>query len=190
MTSKRGSTSYDTGSTTYPSYLENTSLSRPGTGRPSTNRPKTRAKTATSTTGGSRDQQLICAISESRGTSPTVGLAFVNISTMEALLCQIVDSQTYARVLHKLHVFEPTEILIPNTAAGPTKSKLVQVLQATLEISAQINPISRKYWDETLGVEYIEQLAFQQNVEAIKVSIEGNFFATCCLAAVGVPVSF
>ena len=104
---------------------------------------------------------------------------------MEALLCQIVDSQTYARTLHKLHVFEPTEILIPNTAAVPNKSKLLQVLQATLEIDAPINPISRKYWDESVGVEYIQQLAFRQNVEAIKVSIAGNYFATCCLAAVG-----
>ncbi|KAI4126757.1 MAG: hypothetical protein LQ347_004842 [Umbilicaria vellea] len=44
--------------------------------------------------------------------------------------------------------------------------------------------MDRRYWSETTGVEYIQQLAFKQDVEAIKVSIGGNYFATCCIAAV------
>ena len=152
---------------------------------PDTMRSRTRAKTAISTLGGSGDQQIICAITESRGISPTVGLAFVNLSTTEAVLCQIADNQTYVRTLHKLHILEPSEIFIPNTAAGPTKSKLVQVLETNLDFEAPLTPLSRRYWDETSGNEYIEQLAFVEDVEAIKVSIGGNYFATCCLAAAG-----
>ena len=184
----RVSTSYSTTSTSYPSYPERiTSTTRPdtslsSTGRTSSGRPKTRARTAASTLGGSGEQQIICAISESRGISPTVGLAFVNLSTTEAVLCQICDSQTYVRTLHKLHFFEPTEILFMSTAANP-KSKLYSIVETNVPQSP-ITVIDRKYWSETTGVDYIQQLAFKQDVEAIKVSIGGNYFATCCIAAV------
>lgn len=172
-------------STAYSSNVQQTTTTtRPRTVRLSTGRPRTRTKTALSTIGGSGDQQIICAITESRGVSPTVGLAFINLSTMEAVLCQIVDSQTYARTLHKLRVLEPSEILVPDTALAPTKSKLLQVLEANLDVDAPIQPIHRKYFSETSGLEYVQRLAFKEDVEAIKVSVDGNFFATCCLAAV------
>lgn len=47
-------------------------------------------------------QDIICAVGESRGISPTVGLAFVNVSTSEAVLYQICDSQTYLKLSIKL----------------------------------------------------------------------------------------
>ncbi|KAI4146782.1 MAG: hypothetical protein LQ340_005811 [Diploschistes diacapsis] len=149
----------------------------------SISRPKTRARTTISTLGGSGDQQIVCAIAESRGISPTVGLAFVNLSTTEAVLCQIADNQTYVRTLHKLHVLEPTDILLPNSATSPVKSKLFQVLETNLDFDAPLTSITRRYWDETAGSQYIERMAFKEDVEAIKVSVGGNYFATCCLSA-------
>lgn len=180
------SSSKSSRTTTSSDYLEDTTTtSRPATGRASTRGGKgTRTGTSTGATG---DQQIICALTESRGISPTVGLAFVNISTTDAVLCQIVDNQTYSKTLHKLHVFEPTEILIPITSVTPTKSKFLQVLEANYGVDIPITPIGRNYWDETAGMEYIGHLAFKEDVEAIKVSIGGNFFATCCLAAVCDP---
>ena len=180
--SGRGSTSYSTTST---SYLENTRTSRPDTSRTSDGKLRSRPKTAASTIGGNREQQIICAISESRGISPIVGLAFVNFTTTEAVLCQISDNQTYMRTIHKLFVYQPTEILFMNTAAQP-KSKLYATVEANLPIlpHTRIVVIDRKYWSETAGLEYIQQLAFKQDVEAIKVSVGGNFYATCCIAAV------
>jgi DNA mismatch repair protein MSH4 len=150
--------------------------------RPPTSR-RTRAAAST-TTGPLRDQQIICALTESRGISPTVGLAFVNISTAEAVLCQIADNQTYVKTLHKLTVFDPSEILFASFAGGVQKSKLLQVLEGNLTGAAPVRAIHRKYWDETTGVTYVQNLAFIEDVEAIKVSIGGNFYATCCFAAV------
>lgn len=140
-----------------------------------------RPKTAASTIGG--DQQIICAISESRGLSPIVGLAFVNLSTTEAVLCQISDDQTYVKTTHKLACLQPTEILVMNTAAQP-KSKLYSVIEGNIP-NIRINPIDRKYWAETTGVDYIQQLALKQDLEALKVAVEGNYYAICCIAAVG-----
>ena len=178
--SVRGSPSYSSRPTSYPAK-DRSSGTTPmlDTGRTSTGRPKTRSRTAAPTAYG--DQRVICAISESRGISPIVGLSFVNIDSTEATLCQISDNQTFVRTIQKLAVYKPTEILFMATATQP-KSKLYLIIETNLPY--QLTVIDRKYWSETAGVEYIQQLALKQDVEAIKVSVGGNFYATCCFAAV------
>ncbi|KAI9764820.1 MAG: MutS protein msh4 [Candelina submexicana] len=182
------SLSYSSGTTSYPSFpgkTTTTTTSRLGTGRTSTARPRTagRPRTTASALSGSNQQQIICAVSESRGVSPTVGLAFVNLSTAEAVLCQICDNQHYARLVHKLLVFDPSQILIMSTAASP-KSKMYSIVEENLT-GIPITLLDRKYWAETTGIEYITQLAPKEDVEALKVAVGGNYFATCCIAAVG-----
>ncbi|KAF2645474.1 DNA mismatch repair protein MutS [Massarina eburnea CBS 473.64] len=189
----RAPTSYSTSgpsSSSYPSYTygyqENTTTtSRPvtrGTGavRPSTARPRTGA----STVARVERQEVICAVAESRGISPTVGLAFFNLDTAEVVLCQICDSQTYVKTLHKLQVCGPTEILVMNTAASP-QSKLYSIIRESAEeIGSRLQIVDRKYWSENAGMDYIQDLAFTDDVEAIKLSVTGSFYAVCCMAAV------
>jgi DNA mismatch repair protein MSH4 len=184
MAASRPSTAFSSMSASYPTGY--TGSGPPQTRRSSTARPSTgRRSRAASTIGGGESQQIICAISEGRGISPTVGLAFVNISTGEAVLSQICDNQFYARTLNKLQVFEPTEILVVSTTGPPNpKSKMFQVMEENI-IGARIITVDRKHWSETVGLEYIQELAFAEDVEAIKVAIGGNYFATCCFAAVG-----
>ena len=166
--------------TSYPRDGLSTTASRPRIGRrPSGRSRTTRATTAATSVAG---QDIICAISESRGISPTVGLAFVNLSTSEAVLCQICDSQTYAGTIHKLAVFDPTEILFMNTAKEP-QSKLYSIVEENLP-DLRITTIDRRYWSEKTGHEYVQQLAFQDEIESINVFLGGNYFAACCLAAV------
>lgn len=180
------SASYQNGYTTSTSHAP--AGKRLGTSRPSTARSgsgrRSRAGSTRSTIGGGESQQIICAISEARGVSPTVGLAFVNISTGEAVLSQICDNQFYARTLNKLQVFEPTEILIVAPSGPPNpKSKMYSIVEENI-IGARVVTVDRRYWSEATGLEYIQQLAFLEDVEAIKVAIGGNFYATCCFAAV------
>jgi DNA mismatch repair protein MSH4 len=181
MTDRSGSQS--TG--TYLTY-DQTTGSRPVTGRQSHGRSRGR-RPGTTLTSNFDDQDIICAISESRGISPTVGLAFVNLSTSEAVLCQICDSQTYVRTCHKLKVFNPSDILYMSTV---TDTKLISILRENLEADRNgivMQPIDRRYWSETSGHEYVRQLAFPDDLESLKVSMGGNYFAVCCFAAVGVP---
>ncbi|CAN9368389.1 unnamed protein product [Alternaria alternata] len=181
----RSSTSQSTSASTsygYGDYITITT-SRPGTrrntGRPSTARPRTGA----STIARVEAQNVVCAIAESRGISPTVGLAFVNLDTAEAVLCQICDSQTFVRTVHKLKVYGPSEILIVSTAASP-RSKLFSIIEENLEdIGSKLTLLDRRYWAESTGYEYIQSLAFKEDVEAIKVSVTGNYYAVCCMAA-------
>lgn len=82
-------------------------------------------------------------------------------------------------------VFSPSVILIVDTAANP-KSKLFSIIEENLEdLNSNIVLLNRRYWAETTGLEYIQQLAFVEDVETIKISIGGNYFAVCCFAAVG-----
>lgn len=191
---QRTSTSYTTGSTkqstSYPSdsysYPYNTTTtSRPRTGNQSAGRPSTtRPRTGTSTIAGIDAQRIICAVTESRGVAPTVGVAFVNLDTAESVLCQISDSQTYVRTVHKLSIYAPSVILINNPAANP-ESKLLSIIKENLaDLDSDLEFVDRRYFAETTGLEYIEQLAFRDDVEAIKVAIGGNYFAVCCFAAV------
>lgn len=182
--STSASTSYG-----YAGY-DTTTASRPGTrrntGRPSTARPRTGA----STIARVENQHVVCAVAESRGISPTVGLAFVNLDTAEAVLCQICDSQTFVRTVHKLRVYGPSEILIVSTAASP-KSKLFSIIEENLEdIGSKLTLLDRRYWAESTGYEYIQTLAFKEDVEAIQISVAGNYYAVCCIAAVSSSVYF
>ena len=142
----------------------------------------TRPRTAVSTIGV-ESQQVICAVSESRGIAPTVGLAFVNLDTGEAVLSQIPDSQSYVRTLHKLAVFSPSKILILDTAAK-TMSKLFCLIEENLDdLNSNLILLDRRYWAETTGIEFIEQFGFIQDVDSIKMSVHGNYFSVCCFAA-------
>ncbi|KAJ9604986.1 MutS protein msh4 [Cladophialophora chaetospira] len=156
--------------------------------RPTTtgSRPHTGSRSLPRTAGtstGYSENEIICAISESRGISPTIGLSFVNVSTSEAVLCQFTDTQTYARTCHKIKVFDPSEILYMSTAED---SKLISIVKENLEVERAdiaMTSIDRKYWSELSGHEYVQYLAFPDDLESLKLSIAGNYFATCCFSA-------
>ena len=147
--------------------------SRISSRHPPTGQPPT---TATSVAG----QDIVCAISESRGISSTVGLAFVNLATAEVVLCQICDSQTYVKTVTKIGVFEPSEILFMNTAKGST---LCYIVQENLP-DPIFTFLDRKYWSDRAGHEYLDRLAFPEELDSLKVTLGGNYFAACSLAAV------
>ncbi|OQD83666.1 hypothetical protein PENANT_c015G03330 [Penicillium antarcticum] len=147
--------------------------SRAGSRFPRTGRPTTTATSVAS-------QDLICAVSESRGVSSTIGLAFVNLATAEAVLCQICDSQTYVNTIIKIGVFEPSEILFMNTAK---ESKFRYIIQENLP-DPMFTFLDRRCWSEKTGHEYMDRLAFSEEVDSLKVTLGGNYFAACCFAAV------
>ena len=60
----------------------------------------------------------------------------------DCVLSEICDSQTYVRTVQKLHVFEPTEILISTTAITPCKSKLVCIIEENI-IGAKLIQVSK-----------------------------------------------
>ncbi|PUU80668.1 DNA mismatch repair protein MutS [Tuber borchii] len=155
-----------------------------GTSRPptSTCRPRTsRPRTATSAAGGGA-QQVVCAVTESRGVSAIIGLCFVNTTTGECVLSEICDTQTYVRTMQKLAVFDPTEILVSPAAASPPKSTLLSIIEDYVP-GAMITEVPRRYFNERSGHDYIQQLAFPDEVASIRVAVSGKFYAISAAAA-------
>ncbi|KAG6354285.1 hypothetical protein INS49_004890 [Diaporthe citri] len=94
-------------------------------------------------------------------------------------------SQRVKRFSAKFAIINPTRILIVSTACQPNqKSSLCATIEEELP-GVPIVALDRRYWSETAGLEFIQALAFKEDVEAIKVAIEGNFYATCSFSAVG-----
>lgn len=150
----------------------------PLTTRASSRHHATARPTTTATSVAAQD--IVCAVSESRGVSSTVGLAFVNLATAEVVLCQICDSQTYVKTVAKIGVFEPSEILFMNTSK---ESKLRYIIQENLP-DPIFTFLERRCWPEKAGVEYLDRLAFPDEVDSLKVTLGRNYFAACCFAAV------
>ncbi|KAI3322005.1 muts domain V-domain-containing protein [Xylariaceae sp. AK1471] len=180
----RPPTSVSQSSYSYSASRSVTSSSRPSRQRRQTSTTSGRKSRANSSIWGSDSHVVICAVTEARSVSPSVGLAFVNITTNEAILSQICDTQFYVKTIHKIQMYEPSTILMVNTALPPNpKSHLLSIIEAELP-DTTIEGLNRKYWSEQVGLEFIQSLAFRDDLEAIKVAIGGNFYATCSFAAV------
>ncbi|KAI1356344.1 DNA mismatch repair protein Msh4 [Xylaria sp. FL0043] len=165
------------------SYSYSATRSITSSSRPSGLRRQNSTASGRKSIWGSDSHVVICAVTEARGVSPSVGLSFINITTNEAVLSQICDTQFYVRTIHKLQMYEPSTILMVNTALPPNpKSSLFSIIEAELPFTT-IEPLDRKYWSENVGLEFIQSLAFRDDLEAIKVAIGGNFYATCSFAA-------
>ncbi|KAK9377113.1 muts domain V-domain-containing protein [Lipomyces chichibuensis] len=181
------------GGTTSVSYLATESrtssssgsrISRPPTRVPSRSMTTSKATTRPYSAMSNRQAgHTVCAVTEGRGVAATVGLCFVSVDTGECVLCEIVDSQTYIRTIHKLTVYDPIEILIANSTMQPIKSKLCSIIEDNLP-GAKLIPIARKYFNESIGQDYISQLSLPKDLESIRVLIASKFFPVCALAAV------
>ncbi|KAM0563139.1 hypothetical protein ACHAPJ_000853 [Fusarium lateritium] len=164
------------------------SISRPSTvcpgSRPGTSSGrKSRNTTASSILGLSETQSIVCAVSEARGVSPAVGVAFVNVSIGEVVISQICDNQSYVKTIHKIQLSAPSRILFMSTACPPNNPSTLFSLVQDLIPEAQIDALDRSAWSETDGLEYIHNLAFKDDIEPLKVATHGKFYAISSFAA-------
>jgi len=138
--------------------------------------------------GTNDDQTIICALGEARGVFPLVGMALVNISLGEAILSQICDNQSYVKTIHKLQMANPSRIVFMSTTCPPVKDNILFTLVNELIPDARIELLDRPSWSEVDGLEYINDLAFESDLEPIKVAVLGKYYSVSSFAAVR-PVS-
>ncbi|KAK1488841.1 MutS domain V [Colletotrichum abscissum] len=174
------SSSYYTPSYDYGTDTGGT-ISRPRTTRPSTSHTSRTSRTPF--LPNSAKHTIVCALSEARGITPAVGIVFFNVDTGEAILSQISDNRFFVRTLHKLQIMEPTHLLIVSSCCPPNpKSRLYSHIEEHMP-DTKITSLDRKYWSEMDGLNRIQTFAFREDAEAVKVAIEGSFYATCSFAA-------
>lgn len=66
-------------------------------------------------------------------------------------------------------------------------SKLLSIIRENVQVGKfeiRMTAIDRRYWSDTTGQEYMQRLAFPDDLDSLKVTIGGNYFAACCFAAV------
>lgn len=163
-----------------------TILSRPST----TSGRRSQRGTTPSILGQSESNDIICAVSESRGVTPTVGIAKVNLSLGEVTLSQICDSQSYVRTIHKLQLASPTRIVFTPSACRPSGPSTLFSLVQQLIPEAEAACHERSAWSESAGIEYMEALALDGDIGPLKVATQGKYYAVCCLSAVSHEICY
>ncbi|KAJ3517535.1 hypothetical protein NMY22_g13946 [Coprinellus aureogranulatus] len=170
-----------------------TQYGRPTTGRstrPGTARPQTGMSTVL------QEGNFVIALLEGRGVSREVGLAALNKDTGEVSLVQIADCQTYVKTLHQMHLHYPTTVLVPDTffsasdaAFAPsgkrssTTSLLVEYIEEEFPDS-QIEPVARKYWNDSGGLEFILQLCVEDSERAGTIlAVSNKYYALSAACA-------
>jgi len=152
-------------------------ISRPSTRstwRPPGPRPRTRQSTVV-------DEGVVCALCESRGGVASVGMAFALLHTGHIVLCEIVDSQTYARTIQKIALFQPSQIIVPSLPSN--SSKLYKIITENVP-EVRLVHVQRALYNLEEGNEYLESLCLADYVEPLRVAIHAKFYAVCSFAAI------
>uniref|UniRef100_A0A673CF71 MutS homolog 4 n=1 Tax=Sphaeramia orbicularis TaxID=375764 RepID=A0A673CF71_9TELE len=136
----------------------------------------TSCSSATTTSGAS----VIVAVVEGRGLARgEIGMASLNLKCPELVLSQFADTGTYAKVITKVHILVPLEILMPDTASEKGKrTKLFNLITENFP-GVAFTAIQRKYFNERKGLEYIQQLCAPE-FGTVLMEVQAKYY---CLAA-------
>ncbi|KIP02571.1 hypothetical protein PHLGIDRAFT_26530 [Phlebiopsis gigantea 11061_1 CR5-6] len=167
------------------------STSRPYTGqsRPPTGRPQTAASTK-------HEATYVVAILEGRGIGREVGIAALDRETGRVNLVQLADCPTYVKTLHQMHIHRPCLVLVPDTfisvldtTLAPSgkhpnsTSLLVQCILEEFEC-VPVEPVLRKYWSDSAGLEFINQLCVEDDERAATlVTVSNKYYALSAASA-------
>ncbi|KAL5248605.1 hypothetical protein ACHWQZ_G017698 [Mnemiopsis leidyi] len=152
----------------------------PGTGRSGTPR-----NTSTSmSTPAQPDTLILVAVVQGRGHAKNdIGIASIDMKSPSISLSQYSDTATFVRTLTKLNILSPVEIIFPSTVtdAGGQSELYKLVTEAT---SCPITSVQRKYFNESLGVQYIKHFSMD-NMDDIQT--KDKYY---CLSAVGALLKY
>ncbi|TBU46298.1 muts domain V-domain-containing protein [Dichomitus squalens] len=168
-----------------------TALSRPRTAhsRPNTGRPQTAASSR-------HDSSYIVAVIEGRGVGREVGIAALDKDTGRVSLVQLADCPTYVKTLHQMHLHYPSIVLVPDTfmslsdvsltsgAKTPqTTSLLVQCIMDEFD-GIPVEPVMRKYWSDTAGLDFVNQLMVDNDEHASTLlAVSNKYYALSAASA-------
>eukprot|EP00075_Anas_platyrhynchos_P028911 XP_027318164.1 mutS protein homolog 4 isoform X2 [Anas platyrhynchos] len=135
--------------------------------------------TSSSAVSAHTTASVIVAVVEGRGLARgEVGMASIDLKNPEVILSQFADNTTYAKVITKLKILTPLEIIMPNTACDAGNTKLFGLITEHFK-NVTFTTVQRKYFNETKGLEYIEQLCASE-FSTIFMEVQSKYY---CLAA-------
>jgi DNA mismatch repair protein MSH4 len=84
-------------------------------------------------------------------------------------------------------MISPSRVVFMSTACPPNRPSTLFSLIQELVPEAKIDSFDRSAWSETLGLEYLRNLAFENDVEPLKVATQGKYYAISSFSAVSPP---
>ncbi|XP_062517164.1 mutS protein homolog 4-like [Corticium candelabrum] len=122
---------------------------------------------------------VVVAIVEGRGLARgEIGMASIDMKRPELVLSQFSDSQSYVKVMTKLQILNPLEVIVPSTVCDSSKSQLLTVLSDHYS-DVSVTTVQRKYFNETKGLQYIKQLCVPE-YNTVEMEVSSKYY---CLAA-------
>lgn len=141
-----------------------------------------------STTPGMPTSSVVVAIVEGRGLAKgEIGMASIDLKKPELNLSQFSDNQTYVKVLTKLQILEPLEIIMPNTACE-NPSPLFKFLSDQIPY-ANLSSVQRKYFNEAKGLDYVKQLCVPE-LNTVEMEVASKYYCLATAAALLKYVEF
>uniref|UniRef100_A0A8D0GST3 MutS protein homolog 4 n=1 Tax=Sphenodon punctatus TaxID=8508 RepID=A0A8D0GST3_SPHPU len=130
---------------------------------------------------------VIVAVIEGRGLARgEVGMASIDLKNPEVVLSQFADNTTYAKVITKLKILTPLEIIMSNTACDTgNATKLFSLITENFK-NVTFTSVQRKYFSESKGLEYIEQLCTSE-FSTVLMEVQSKYY---CLAAVAALLKY
>ncbi|XP_071961365.1 mutS protein homolog 4-like [Antedon mediterranea] len=153
-------------------------LTTPGTASSmQSSRSTPRQTTSSSTTPVVPNHKtVIIAIVEGRGLAQgEIGMASIDLKQSHLMLSQFSDSQTYVKVMTKLAILQPLEIIMPGTAS---ETKLFKLITEHYQ-ETSTSTVHRRYFNETKGLQYIKQLCLAE-YSTVEIEVMSKYY---CLAA-------
>ncbi|CAI4061000.1 hypothetical protein SKDZ_06G0620 [Saccharomyces kudriavzevii ZP591] len=143
-----------------------------------------RYSTNASLLGPGVDCVLCCIYEVPRDISTRIGLCIINCNTGQMYLSDFMDSQIYIRVVHKLQIYQPTDILIPSNSLTPTVSKLATMIKFNVGETVKIEEGSRKCFNSQDGLAAITKYLIDDTKKCLKIEeLIDKPFALCAASA-------
>ncbi|XP_013406219.1 mutS protein homolog 4 [Lingula anatina] len=132
----------------------------------------------------------VVALVEGRGLARgEIGMACIDLKSPVLVVSQFSDSQTYIKVMTKLQILQPAEIIMPNTVCeSGNMTTLFKQISNTFQ-NANIATVQRKYFNETKGLQYIKQLSLPE-CTTVEMELAGKYYCLATTAALLKYVEF
>uniref|UniRef100_A0A7M5XGZ2 Uncharacterized protein n=1 Tax=Clytia hemisphaerica TaxID=252671 RepID=A0A7M5XGZ2_9CNID len=140
-----------------------------------------------STPGAGKNNMLLIAIAEGRGLAKgEIGLTSLDFKASEMVLSQFSDNATYVKVLTKIQVLQPNEIIMPTTACE--NGNMSPLFEAISQQNPHINltTVQRKYFNETKGLECIKDVCVPE-FQTVEMDVQNKYY---CLATTAALVKY
>ncbi|KAM4642188.1 mutS protein homolog 4 [Discoglossus pictus] len=143
--------------------------------------------TSSSAVSAQAAASVIVAVVEGRGLARgEVGMASIDLKNPQVVLSQFADNTIYVKIVTKLKILAPLEILMSNTACDRGNStKLFNLISENFK-NVSFTTVQRKYFNETKGLEYIEQLCAPE-FNTVVMEVQSKYY---CLAAVAALLKY